>query len=71
MTNLTESENKTVSDDGVVKMKYDITTNSTSNATTQLTVTTSIPNGTNYSIPVNPGIKNYSNSEIVTKALSY
>ena len=71
MTNLTESDTKTVSDDGIVKMKYDITTNSSSTSSRELTIVTSIPNSTNYTLDINNGIKNYSNPEIVTKALSY
>lgn len=72
MTNLIESENETVADsNGVVKMKYDVTTNSSSNSSQRLSLTTSIPNGTNHSISISPGVLNYSNPEIASKALSY
>lgn len=71
MTNLEESNNNTVLDNGVVKMKYDINNDVETNTSKKLTVVSSIPNSINYNIDVDSGILNYANPEIVAKVLSY
>ena len=71
MTNLEESNNNTVLDNGVIKMKYDINNNVGTKTSKKLTVVSSIPNSTNYNIDIDSGILNYANPEIVTKVLSY
>lgn len=71
MTNLEESNNTTVLDDGVVKMKYDINTNIKNNTSKKLTVVSSVPNSANYNIDIDSGLLNYANPEIVSKVLSY
>ena len=71
MTSLEESNNNTVLDNGVVKMKYDINTNVENSISKKLTVVSSIPNDINYNIDIDSGILNYANPEIVAKVLSY
>lgn len=71
MTNLEESSNRTINQGGSIKIDYNINNNVGFSSSSQLTLTTSIPNSTNYSIDIDSGILNYSNPEIVAKALSY